>query len=118
METKSYTWKFGRSEYPAKDVDVVRRRVIWNYYNSKNSPLDQNIFRISKFGFWSSEFGLSVLAVDKWEVRRDLSGIVLTASSAHDPPYVDLDDVDPLNIPPGYQATTVLALETRNKLVM
>ena len=38
-------------------------------------------------------------------MRRDLSGVLLTASSAQDPPYVDLDNVDPLNIPPGYQAS-------------
>ena len=73
----------------------------------KNFPLVQNISRISKFGFWSSEFGLSVLAVDKWEMRRDLSGIVLTASSADDPPYVALENVHPFNIPPGYQARSV-----------
>ena len=65
--------------------------------------------RISKFGFWSSEFGLSLLAVDKWEVRRDLTGIVLTASSAQDPPYVDIGQVDPLNLPPGYKARTVIS---------
>ena len=64
----------------------------------------QKSSRISKLGIWSSEFGLEVLAVDKWEVRRDLSGLVLTASSAHDPPYVDIDSVQPHDLPPGYQA--------------
>ena len=47
--------------------------------------------------------------MDKWEVRRDLTGIVLTASSAHDPPYVDIGEVDPLNLPPGYKVGTRLA---------
>ena len=45
-------------------------------------------------------------------MRRDLTGIVLTASSAHDPPYVDIGEVDPLNLPPGYKVGTRLA-ETR-----
>ena len=59
--------------------------------------------RISQLGIWSSQFGLELLAVDKWELRRDLTGLVLSASSAHDPPYVDIDQVDPDKLPPGYK---------------
>ena len=56
--------------------------------------------------------------MDKWEVRRDLSGLVLTASSAHDPPYVDIDSVQPHDLPPGYQALSHFSINPRHDHVL
>ena len=59
--------------------------------------------RITGWGDWSKESGLSVSKTEKWELRRDLTGVYFTTSTAHDPPYVDVRDVDINNLPPGYK---------------
>ena len=41
--------------------------------------------------------------MDKWEKRKDLSDIYFTTATAHDPPYVFVNDVDVNNPPPGYK---------------
>ena len=48
-----------------------------------------------------------MLAADKWELRKDLTGVMFEASTAHEPPYVDVVFVTENNnnyFPPGYQA--------------
>ena len=46
------------------------------------------------------------MAADKWELRKDLTGVMFQASTAHEPPYVDVVFVRENNnhFPPGYQA--------------
>ena len=46
------------------------------------------------------------MAADKWELRKDLTGVMFEASTAHEPPYVDVVFVRENNnhFPPGYQA--------------
>ena len=64
-------------------------------------------WRMSRWGVWRLEHGLEVLAADRWELRRDLSGVQFRASTAHEPPYVDVAFVgenNNNNFPPGYQA--------------
>ena len=62
--------------------------------------------RVSRWGVWRSDYGLEVLAVNKWEVRRDLTGVVFTTSTAHEPPYVDVSHINNNKnvLPTGYQA--------------
>ena len=48
-----------------------------------------------------------MLAADKWELRKDLTGVMFEASTAHEPPYVDVVFItEKYNnyFPPGYQA--------------
>ena len=46
------------------------------------------------------------MAADKWELRKDLTGVMFQASTAHEPPYVDVVFVRENKdyFPPGYQA--------------
>ena len=61
--------------------------------------------RVSPWGSWDWDTGLDILAVDKWELRKDLGGVMFRASSAHDPPYVAVvRDMDLDNLPRGYKA--------------
>ena len=61
--------------------------------------------RVSPWGSWDWDRGLRILAVDKWELRKDLGGVMFRASSAHDPPYVAVvRDMDLDNLPRGYKA--------------
>lgn len=60
------------------------------------------------WGVWGPRHGLDTLPLDKWEVRRDLSDLSLTTSTAHEPPYVDSRDIDPdildsYDLPQGYR---------------
>ena len=44
--------------------------------------------------------------MDKWELRKDMTGILFTTATAHEPPYVVKIDVDIENIdqlPRGYE---------------
>ena len=62
---------------------------------------------MSRWGVWRSDYGLEVLAADKWELRKDLTGVMFQASTAHEPPYVDvvfISEKNNNNFPPGYQA--------------
>ena len=61
---------------------------------------------MSRWGVWRADYGLEVLAADKWELRKDLTGVMFQASTAHEPPYVDVVFVRENNdyFPPGYQA--------------
>ena len=61
--------------------------------------------RVSPWGSWDWDRGLHIRAVDKWELRKDLGGVMFRASSAHDPPYVAVvRDMDLDNLPRGYKA--------------
>ena len=62
---------------------------------------------MSRWAVWRSDHGLEVLAADKWELRKDLTGVTFRASTAHEPPYVDVVFVaenNNNNLPTGYQA--------------
>ena len=63
---------------------------------------------MSRWGVWRADYGLEVLAADKWELRKDLTGVMFQASTAHEPPYVDSRDIDPdildsYDLPQGYR---------------
>ena len=67
--------------------------------------VDVLMARVSAWGSWDWDRGLRILAVDKWELRKDLGGVMFRASSAHDPPYVAVvRDMDLDNLPRGYKA--------------
>ena len=56
---------------------------------------------------WDPQHGLDSLALDRWELRRDLSDLTFTTATAHEPPYVDVVFItEKYNnyFPPGYQA--------------
>ena len=59
--------------------------------------------RHTKWGIWSPRFGLQVVPVDKWELRKDLSSVHFTTSTADEPPYTTSFEVDPNKLPPGYK---------------
>lgn len=59
--------------------------------------------KVSKWGQWNKKEGLKIFTTEKWELRRDLTGVYFTTSTANDPPYVVVRDVDLNNPPPGYQ---------------
>ena len=62
-------------------------------------------FRISLWGKWSNKEALQILPIEKWEMRKDLSGVYFRTSTAHDPPYVFVVDVDNKTniLPQGYK---------------
>ena len=64
---------------------------------------------MSRWAVWRADYGLEVLAADKWELRKDLTGVTFRTSTAHEPPYVDVVFVaekNNNNLPTGYQAIT------------
>ena len=67
--------------------------------------------RSSLWGVWDPLHGLDSLALDRWELRRDLTGLTFTTATAHEPPYVDsreinMDILESYNFPRGYQVLT------------
>ena len=104
------------------DGDVGNQSILWNVYRTHcTHPLRLNIGslmyiyyrypfslfqRFSKFGFWSSEFGLDVVEVgQKWEHRHDLTGLHFTAATLDTQPFVTVEDLDQDNLPPGYRVS-------------
>ena len=53
---------------------------------------------------WSHHLGLESLSVDKWRLRRDLTGVTFSSSTRHILPFVKVLDVDRGSPPPGYKA--------------
>ena len=37
---------------------------------------------------WNPQQGLDILPIDKWEMRKDLTGVFLKTATATEPPYV------------------------------
>ena len=60
------------------------------------------LYRFSKWGVWSTDFGLEVFPADKWELRRDLSGVHFDATTAEEIPYLSVHPVKKDVLPPGY----------------
>ena len=63
------------------------------------------------WGVWDPRHGLDSLALDRWELRRDLSDLTFTTATAHEPPYVDsrdinMDILESYNFPRGYRVCT------------
>ena len=74
--------------------------------------------RTSLWGVWDPVHGLDTLALDKWEMRRDLSDITFTTATAHEAPYVESRDIDmnileSYDLPRGYR---VLALTYTDRI--
>ena len=67
-----------------------------------------NFERMLKWGIWSSGLGLESLSVDKWMLRRDLTGVSFSSSTRHILPFVKVLDVDRNSPPPGYKVTLSL----------
>ena len=53
------------------------------------------------WGLWSKDFGLEVLQREKWERRRDLSNVLLRATTEHDPPYASRSETSLQDLPRG-----------------
>ena len=70
------------------------------YRPHRSAPL-----KISQLGQWSSSAGFNMLSVDKWELRKDLTGVLFETSTLEELPLVDVDDVEVDNLPDGYQLT-------------
>ena len=61
--------------------------------------------RASKWGVWSPNKGLDILPIDKWEMRKDLTGVHFKTTTATEPPYVTTEKANLSNIenwPNGY----------------
>ena len=62
-------------------------------------------FRSTEWGVWSPILGLEILPIEKWELRKDLTGITFSTATAHEPPYVDSNKLNQMtvkNTPFGY----------------
>ena len=59
--------------------------------------------RISNWGRWDSGEGLEIFPIEKWDMRKDLTGVFFKTSSANDPPFVVTMDMDLASPPPGYK---------------
>ena len=71
--------------------------------------------RFSKFGFWSSEFGFEVVeSGQKWEHRKDLTGIHFSAATLDTEPFVTVEDLDQDNLPPGYRVSKPQSISSLN----
>ena len=51
-------------------------------------PSPDSDLKIQLWGLWSQETGLDLVPRQKWELRRDLSGIVFRTAANDDPPFV------------------------------
>ena len=48
-------------------------------------------FSFTHFGSWNKDLGLTMLLSKKWELRKDLTDVLFTTASNHDPPFVSLE---------------------------
>ena len=65
------------------------------------------MIRLSHWGVWKGDFGLGVIPQEKWELRKDLTGIHLMTATADEPPYGSSLVIDPDNLPRGYKVIGV-----------
>ena len=73
-------------------------------FNQTNQKRITKAFcRHSKWGIWNSKFDLEVFSSEKWELRKDLTDIHFTTSTAKEPPYTTYFNVDPNSLPRGYK---------------
>ena len=61
------------------------------------------------WGLWFEDFGLEILQREKWERRRDLSNVILRATTEHDPPYASTSKINPQDLPAGFLIKNVTA---------
>ena len=60
--------------------------------------------RFSTWGRWDTGNGLEIFPIEKWDMRKDLTGVFFRTSSANDPPFVvTVRDLDLASPPPGYK---------------
>ena len=46
---------------------------------------------------------MEIFPIEKWDMRKDLTGVFFKTSSANDPPFVVTLDMDLASPPPGYK---------------
>ena len=64
---------------------------------------------------WNPQKGLDILPIDKWEIRKDLTGVFLKTATATEPPYVTTEEAsmsNKENWPRGY----VVSQTFKNKI--
>ena len=69
------------------------------------------------FSFWWSKFGLDIVQYgDKWEHRSDLTGVHFHTATLDTQPFVTVKDIDPYNLPPGYNVSKLYRFSLISKL--
>ena len=99
----------GDTEHQAEVWDVYRAQPgaeLRSAVSSLQSAVPSHTTRrLSRWGVWRPQYGLEVLQAHKWEIRRDLTGVVFHTSTTHEPPYVDVAYVKDKSdyFPTGYK---------------
>ena len=60
-------------------------------------------------GIWNKESRLELLVKEKFEIRKNMTGVLIRAVTEYNPPFTTIDEVKENNLPPGYQANHELS---------
>ena len=91
-----FIYNSNSSLFEKMDVPIDSNVVLFNgsldgsveLYDCYRASPDSDL-KVQLWGLWSKETGLDLVPRQKWELRKNLSGIVFRTASNNDPPFVN-----------------------------